>query len=298
MVKTVILILSFIFVLVPIAQAEQTKTPEFSVSFHIADHTESQLGAKYEKKYSTDEIGTSTILVSNAMIILLRDDDGDEYYPKLTCRLDLDADKTTNYYVIFYLNFYGDWFTYDDIKTAVYTLEEGYSPEEGILDLDLYFISGYTPMKVQIKVEVYSENGDLLATYGPDDDPDLKDIQAEAADHDVKEDPFLATPTPTPTLCEATIISADPELLGLAKKNSGEVTVTVTGADGCAVEGEMVTATTNMAGNKRISISPSSGETDENGQAIFTITAKKTGNARVTFSAGDLRESILVKVTK
>ena len=291
--KIAALILPFIFVLflTPNAQA-QTQPPEFSVSTKMAHAQESM---------SAIESGTSTILVvSNAMIILLRDDDGDEYYPKLTCRLDLDADKTTNYYVIFYLNFNDGsdiyWFTYDDLKTSVYTLEKGYSPEEGILDLDLYFISGYTPMKVQIKVEVYSENGDLLATYGPDDDPDLKDIQAEAADHDVKEDPFLATPTPTPTLCEATIISADPELLGLAKKNSGEVTVTVTGADGCAVEGEMVTATTNMAGNKRISISPESAETDENGQAVFTITAKKTGNARVTFRAGDVKESIIVKV--
>ena len=76
------------------------------------------------------------------------------------------------------------------------------------------------------------------------------------------------------------------------------MTVTITGADGCAVEGETVTATINKAGQKRVSISPSSGETDENGQAKFTITAKKVGNARVTFYAGVLQESIVVKVKK
>ena len=46
-------------------------------------------------------------------------------------------------------------------------------------------------------------------------------------------------------------------------------------------EGETVTATTNKAGAKRISISPESDATDENGEVVFTITAtNKTGNAR------------------
>ena len=39
--------------------------------------------------------------------------------------------------------------------------------------------------------------------------------------------------------------------------------------------------------------------TDENGQAIFVITAKKkTGSARVLFKVGSARISILVKVIK
>ena len=228
------------------------------------------------------------------MARLLKDDDGDEYYPKLTFKFDLDVNKTTNYYIVFYLNLYGDWFVIDE--TAVYTLEEGYSSEEGVWDLDLYFIAGYEPKKIKTKVEVYSENGDLLATYGPDDDPDLKDIPVEADDYDIKEDPFVTTPTPTPTPCEPNTMTVAPDTLTLNKKEFSEVTVTVTGADGCAIEGETVTATTNMAGNKRISISPESAETDENGQATFTIVAKKTGKTRIIFKAGDVKESIIVKV--
>mgnify|MGYP001600815410 FL=1 len=295
---TAILFLLFSFVLViAIIQADvQAGTPEFSVSIN-APAQKSNSGEKYEKKYSTDESGTSTVLVvSNAMARLLKDDDGDEYYPKLTFKFDLDVNKTTNYYIVFYLNLYGDWFVIDE--TAVYTLEEGYSSEEGVWDLDLYFIAGYEPKKIKTKVEVNSENGDLLATYGPDDDPDLKDIPVEADDYDIKEDPFVTTPTPTPTPCEPNTMTVAPDTLTLTlnKKEFSEVTVTVTGADGCAVEGETVTATTNMAGNKRISISPESAETDENGQATFTIVAKKTGKTRIIFKAGDVKESIIVKV--
>lgn len=295
MVKIVTLILSFlsfVFILAPIARAE----PEFSASIKMVNAQKSNSGEKYEKKYSTDESGTSTVLVvSNAMVSLLRDNDGDEYYPKLTVRLDLDVNKTTNFYVIFYLNFYGDWFIIDE--SSVYTLDEGYSPEEGLFDLDLYFIGGYEPMKIRVKAEVYYEDGSLAATYGPDDDPDLKDIPVESVDYDIKEDPFV-TPTSTPMPCEPSTISTDPTSLSLKNKTSEDVTVTVTGANGCAVEGETVTATINSAGAKHISISPTSALTDENGQAIFTIVAKKTGNARVIFNAGNLRESIVVKVVK
>ena len=54
----------------------------------------------------------------------------------------------------------------------MYTLEEGYSSEEGVWDLDLYFIAGYEP-KIKTKVEIYYEDEGLVAAYGPDDDPDL-----------------------------------------------------------------------------------------------------------------------------
>ena len=78
------------------------------------------------------------------------------------------------------------------------------------------------------------------------------------------------------------------------------MTVTVTGEEDCASEGVTVTATTNKAGAKRISISPASDTTDENGEAVFTITAKdKTGNASITFTAGDAKpKRITVKVKK
>ena len=75
------------------------------------------------------------------------------------------------------------------------------------------------------------------------------------------------------------------------------MTVTVTGEDGCVVEGETVTAKINAAGKKRISISPTSATTDENGEATFTIYAtKKTGNAMVSFRTGSLKEIITVRV--
>lgn len=107
-----------------------------------------------------------------------------------------------------------------------------------------------------------------------------------------------ASPIPIP--CEVQSITVSYSSLTLKRLKSGDVTVTVTGADDCAVEGETVTATINAAGKNRISISPTSDTTDdENGQATFTITAKKKiGNARVTFKVGSVKKSITVKVRK
>ena len=118
--------------------------------------------------------------------------------------------------------------------------------------------------------------------------------------------PITPTPTPTPTVtvtptevCEPEDISMSPTSLTLKRNRSGDVTVTVRGADDCAVEGETVTATINAAGKKRILVSPISDSTDENGEATFTITAKKkTGSARVTLKAGDVKKSINVNVLK
>ena len=106
----------------------------------------------------------------------------------------------------------------------------------------------------------------------------------------------MPTPTPTPTPCEA-YIRVFPSALNLARKGREKVEVTVAaGWDDCTVEGAIVTATINAPGKKRISVSPSSAITDENGQATFTITAKKKGNSKVTFKAGDVKKSIIVKV--
>ena len=107
--------------------------------------------------------------------------------------------------------------------------------------------------------------------------------------------------TPTPGVCNAEAISVSPTKLTLQRKASGDVTVTVTGADDCAVEGETVTATINSADKKHISVSPTSASTDVNGKASFTVTAKakkkkKTASARVTFKAGSVKKSITVKV--
>lgn len=107
------------------------------------------------------------------------------------------------------------------------------------------------------------------------------------------------TPTVTP-VCEATSLSVFPAILTLNRKKSDKVTVTVAGSGNCPVEGERVTATIGIPGKRRISVSPSSQSTNENGQATFTITAKKkrTGKARVTFQAAGQKKSITVTVKK
>jgi hypothetical protein len=75
--------------------------------------------------------------------------------------------------------------------------------------------------------------------------------------------------------------------------------VTVTGEADCPVKGETVTATIGASGKKRVSVSPTSQKTDENGQATFTITAKKkTGKARITFQVAGQKQSMTVTVKK
>jgi len=113
------------------------------------------------------------------------------------------------------------------------------------------------------------------------------------------------TPTPTPTItplgCQAVSIEASSNRLTLSKKASDEVTVTVTGDNGCPVQGDTVTASVNSTGKNVISVSPISATTDASGEATFTITAKnKTGNATVTFKEGNsnLRTKVKVKVVK
>ena len=89
--------------------------------------------------------------------------------------------------------------------------------------------------------------------------------------------------------CNAEDIAISPNPLKLKKNTSEPVTVTLTGAGGCGVEGETVTAKVTR-GRKRIAVSPASSVTDEDGEATFTITAgKKTGKAKVSFEAGAVK---------
>ena len=81
-------------------------------------------------------------------------------------------------------------------------------------------------------------------------------------------------------------------------KKSKEVLVTVTGSDGCVVEGDVVTAKVGRYG-KYISISPKKAATDVNGQARFKIRGRKAkGTATVSFTCEELEETVTVKVTK
>ena len=100
--------------------------------------------------------------------------------------------------------------------------------------------------------------------------------------------------------CNAKKISVSEKTLTLKRKESKNVTVTLTGNDGCLSEGKTVTASINKAGQKRITISSTSTAVDSNGQEIFTITAnnKKTGKAKVTFKSGKMKQSLTVKIAK
>ena len=98
--------------------------------------------------------------------------------------------------------------------------------------------------------------------------------------------------------CNVEDIAISPNPLNLKKNTSEPVTVTLTGTGGCGVEGETVTAKVTK-GSKRISVSPASPVTDEDGEATFTITAKKkTGKAKVSFEAGAVKKTLTVAVTK
>ncbi|HHT9136653.1 MAG TPA: hypothetical protein ACFYEK_05330 [Candidatus Wunengus sp. YC60] len=112
----------------------------------------------------------------------------------------------------------------------------------------------------------------------------------------------IATTTPTPTVtpvCKASSLAISPTKLTLNRKMSGNITVTITGDGNCPVEGETVTTMIGASGKKRVSVSPTSQTTNENGQATFTITAKKkAGKARVAFQAAGQKKSILVTIKK
>lgn len=107
------------------------------------------------------------------------------------------------------------------------------------------------------------------------------------------------TPTTTPFVCIATKISVYSSKIDLKMNESDTLTVTVSGKDNCAIDGETITANVNTRGKKVISVSPAHQITDENGQAVFTITAgNKRGNAVVTLNDGNLKKRVKVKVKK
>ncbi len=93
-------------------------------------------------------------------------------------------------------------------------------------------------------------------------------------------------------------ITVSPSSLTMDKGDSADVTITLADKDGNAVEGNTVKTKLNSAGKKRVSISSNNEETDENGEAIFTVTAKKKGKAVITFQSDNLKEKLKVKVKK
>ncbi|WP_347273655.1 cell wall anchor protein [Candidatus Kuenenia sp.] len=99
-----------------------------------------------------------------------------------------------------------------------------------------------------------------------------------------------------PGECETDDIEADPKKLKLKVGKNTEVTLTLTGEDGCLVEGESITVKLNSSGKRRVSISPSKLISDEEGKASFTATGTAKGKAKITVKAGSSKEKIKVKV--
>ena len=114
----------------------------------------------------------------------------------------------------------------------------------------------------------------------------------------------VPSPTPTAVVCgDAEKITVSLDSLELEKGEEGQVTVTVTDADGCAIEGIKVKRKITTSNNKKVKVKPSSRKTDAEGRAVFTITAKQSKcslkdncNAKVDFMAKGVKEQAEVTV--
>ena len=98
-------------------------------------------------------------------------------------------------------------------------------------------------------------------------------------------------------------MEVSPATLILKKKQSKDVTVTLTWGYGSLVGGENI-ETEITTGKRRISILPKSVVTDENGEAKFAITARRSGKAKITFRAkrgqysGTLETTCIVRIRR
>ncbi|WP_347274111.1 hypothetical protein [Candidatus Kuenenia sp.] len=113
------------------------------------------------------------------------------------------------------------------------------------------------------------------------------------------------SPSPSAVVCDDAEeeVTALPDSLELEKGEEGLVMITVTGADGCGVEGVKVKRKVTTSNNKKIKVKPSNQKTDAEGKAVFTITAKKDKcnlkdncNAKARFKASGVKEKAEVTV--
>lgn len=108
----------------------------------------------------------------------------------------------------------------------------------------------------------------------------------------------IPTATPVFTCTEPASIELSSTRLKLKRKQNHEITVALTCEDGSPFEGQMITAETNANGKRRISVTPTA-VTDANGEATFTITAKKKiGISRILFTAGNLKKKTTIKISR
>ena len=199
----ILLFLSFILVLVlgPTAQiAQANELQETSFSFELPPN---QAAKEFSKEVNSSDSGTvtTTVIVFNAKVKRITDKNGNGFYSKIQWFADIDAEESTNVWVQVYAKDGNDtnYWTSDSMKSPVFTIQEGYDPEEGITFSTLFY-SGYDNLTRDTKIEVYYEDGRLAATFGPEDDIDFKENPAESLEYDVKGNPFTSpTPSPTPT---------------------------------------------------------------------------------------------------
>ena len=99
--------------------------------------------------------------------------------------------------------------------------------------------------------------------------------------------------------CEAEIIDVVPDEITLKNGEKKDFNVKLTSKDGCSVENVSVNARINLLGRMSINISSFSALTGSDGIATFSVTAKSNyGNARVVFSANELKKLVKVNVSR
>ncbi len=100
-------------------------------------------------------------------------------------------------------------------------------------------------------------------------------------------------------VCEVDALALSSAKLKLKKGGEKEVTVTVQGKDGCAVEGEIVTTHINAAHKKLVEILPTEQVTDGEGETTFTVTnTGKAGNAVIKFTCNSKTTTLNIRVGK
>ena len=165
---------------------------------------------------------------------------------------------------------------------------------------------------VIVKVEVIIEGAEPTPTPSPSPSPTPSPSPSPTPSPPPSPLPsptpeIFPTPYPTPTepatgdVEKINIFSTNIKEGKLLIRKGKEVEVSVEAlAEGAFGDILMpnVVITAKVVG-RRIKISPSDALTNDYGQATFTITAKKKiGNSKVTFKAGKVKRSVIIKVSK